>query len=139
MFLKDYNKTAMIRKDQKISFSQLLNNTATFSKYLEGDLNKVAILCENRFEWIYAFYAAWYKNAVIVPVDFMSSADDVAFILNDCKPEVIVYSDQTSETCNKACSDLSFNIKRVNIDEVKIEERNDKISFPIPDKKKLLL
>ncbi len=136
MFISDNKKTAMILKDQKISYSQLLNNVAYFSKYLEGDLNKVAIFCENRFEWVYAFYAGWYKNAVVVPIDFMSSAEDVSFILNDCKPEVIIYSNQTSEICDKACSDLSFNIKRINVDEIKIEERNDKISFPIPDNNK---
>ncbi|MFN3694876.1 MAG: non-ribosomal peptide synthetase, partial [Ignavibacterium sp.] len=134
--MSDNKKTAMILNDQKISYSQLLNNLAYFSKYLEGDLNKVAIFCENRFEWVYAFYAGWYKNAVVVPIDFMSSAEDVSFILNDCKPEAIIYSNQTSEICDKACSDLSFNIKRINVDEIKIEERNDKISFPIPDNNK---
>lgn len=137
MFLKDYNKTAMILKDQQISYSQLLNNVASFSKHLEGEVNKVAIFCENRFEWIYAFYASWYKNAIVVPIDFMSSADDVAFILNDCKPEVIIYSNQTSEVCGKACSVLQYNIKKINVDEIQAEEQNVSVSFPIPDKDKV--
>ncbi|MBI5660791.1 MULTISPECIES: AMP-binding protein [Ignavibacterium] len=136
MFLKDYNKTAMILKDQKISYAQLLNNIACFSNYLEGDLKKLAIFCENRFEWVYAFYASWSKNAIVVPIDFMSSAEDISFILNDCKPEVIVYSNQTSEICDKVCSDLSFNIKRINVDEIRIDDKNDKILFPSPDKDK---
>jgi long-chain acyl-CoA synthetase len=29
------------------------------------------------------------KESVAVPIDFMSSAEDVSFILNDCKPEII--------------------------------------------------
>lgn len=136
MFLKDYNKTAMILKDQHITYNQLLNNIVSFSSYLDDGVNKVAIFCENRFEWIYAFYAGWYKNAVIVPIDFMSSPEDVSFILNDCKPEVIVYSNQTSEVCNKACSALTYQIKRINVDEIKLEQQNNQISFPVPDKNK---
>ncbi len=136
MFLRDYNKTAMILKDRHITYNQLLNNAVSFSDYLNEKVNKVAIFCENRFEWIYAFYGGWYKNAVVVPIDFMSSPEDVSFILNDCKPEVIVYSNQTSVVCNKACSELTYQIKRINVDEIKIEQQNNQISFPVPDKNK---
>ena len=72
----------MILKDQKVDYSQLINNVNYFSKLLPStDLSKVAIFSENRFEWVYAFYSVWMKKAVAVPIDFMSSAEDVAFIL----------------------------------------------------------
>lgn len=136
MFLTDYKKTAMILKDQKLSYKELLENVASFSDLLHNEPSKVAIFCENRFEWVYAFYASWFKNATVVPIDFMSSADDVKFILNDCKPEIIIFSNQTAEVCNKACSDLSYKIDKLNVDEVVLKKFSGDIVFPNPDKNK---
>ncbi|MDP2362850.1 MAG: AMP-binding protein, partial [Ignavibacteria bacterium] len=131
MFLKDYNKTAMILKDQKIDFIQLINKVNSFSTFLPTqNLSKVAIFSENRFEWVYAFYSVWMKKAVAVPIDFMSSADDVSFILNDCKPEVIFYSNGTKEVCEKTLDQLNYKIERINLDEIKIEESNIHATFP---------
>ncbi|WP_337866416.1 AMP-binding protein [Ignavibacterium sp.] len=136
MFPTDYKKTAMILKDQKLSYKELLENVASFSDLLHNETSKVAIFCENRFEWVYALYASWFKNATVVPIDFMSSADDVKFILNDCKPEIIIFSNQTAEVCNKACSDLSYKIDKLNVDENVLKKFSGNIVFPNPDKNK---
>ena len=134
MFLKDYNKTAMILKDQKIDYAQLINKVNSFSTILpSANLSKVAIFSENRFEWVYSFYAILLKKAVAVPIDYLSSADDVAFILNDCKPEVIFYSNQTKEVCEKATGQLNHKIEKINLDEIKIEESNVNTTFPEPN------
>ena len=102
MFLKNHNKTAMILKDQKIDYSQLINSVNLFSTLPKSpNPSKIAIFSENRLEWVYAFYSVWKKKAVAVPIDFMSSAEDVAFILNDCKPEVIFYSNGQKKYCAK--------------------------------------
>lgn len=131
MFLKDYKKTAMILKDQEIDYTHLINKVNSFSTLLpNNNLSKVAIFSENRFEWVYAFYSIWIKKAVAVPIDFMSSAEDVAFILNDCKPEVIYYSNGTKEVCEKATSQLNHKIEKINLDEIKIEESNVNATFP---------
>ena len=121
----------MILKDQKVDYSKLINNVNYFSKLLPStDLSKVAIFSENRFEWVYAFYSVWMKKAVAVPIDFMSSAEDVAFILNDCKPEVIFYSNGTKEVCEKAILQLNHKIEKINLDEIKIEVSNTNATFP---------
>ena len=62
------------------------------------------------------------KKAVAVPIDFMSSAEDVAFILNDCKPEVIFYTNTTKDVCEKATDQLNYKIEKINLDEIKFEE-----------------
>ncbi len=134
LFLKDYKKTALILKDQKIDYTHLINQVNSFSTLLpNNNLSKVAIFSENRFEWVYAFYSVWIKKAVAVPIDFMSSAEDVAFILNDCKPEVIFYSNSTKEVCEKAIAQLNHKIEKINLDEIKIEESNVNATFPEPD------
>ena len=57
-------------------------------------------------EWAYAFYAAWKNDSIVVPIDFMATADEVAYILNDCQPEVIFISEETADVfdgsgCNR--------------------------------------
>ncbi len=134
MFLKDHNKIAMILKDQKIDYAQLIKNVNSYSSLLPSEnLSKVAIFSENRFEWVYSFYAILLKKAVAVPIDYLSSADDVAFILNDCKPEVIFYSNGTKEVCEKAIAQLNHKIEKINLDEIKIEESKVDATFPEPD------
>ncbi|MFZ1520111.1 MAG: AMP-binding protein [Ignavibacteriaceae bacterium] len=134
LFLRDFKKTALILKDQKIDYTHLINHVNSFSTLLpNNNLSKVAIFSENRFEWVYAFYSVWIKKAIAVPIDFMSSAEDVAFILNDCKPEVIFYSNGTKEVCEKAIGQLNHKIEKINLDEIKIEESNVNATFPDPD------
>ena len=126
----------MILKDRKIDYNQLIKNVNSFSTLLRSDgLSKVAIFSENRFEWVYAFYSVWMKKAVVVPIDFMSSAEDVTFILNDCKPEVIFYTNTTKEVCEKSLEKLNYKIKRINLDEIKIEEPINSQTFPDPNPK----
>jgi long-chain acyl-CoA synthetase len=134
LFLKDFNKTAMILRDQMISYKELIRNVNSFSSILpKNDLSKVAIFSENGFEWVYSFYSVWKKKAIAVPIDHMSAASDVAFILNDCKPEVIFYSDSTKETCDKAVEQLDYKIEKINIDEIKITQLSSDEEFPEPN------
>ena len=134
MFLKDFNKTAIIFKDQKLGYNELISNVNSFSAFLPSDnLKKTAIFSENRLEWVYAFYSIWEKNAIAVPIDYLSSKEDVAFILNDCKPEVIFYTDTTKEICNKAVEQLDYKIEKINLDELKIEESTNDQPFPDPN------
>ncbi|HEX9250909.1 MAG TPA: AMP-binding protein, partial [Ignavibacteriaceae bacterium] len=134
MFLKNHNKPALILKDHVIDYELLINKVHAFSTLLPSqNLSKVAIFSENRFEWVYAFYSVWKKKAIAVPIDFMSSAEDVSFILNDCKPEVIFYSNGTKEACDKALALLNHKIEKINLDEITIEETITKDTFPDPD------
>lgn len=134
MLLKDHNKTAMIHKDQKVNYNELIKNINFYSSLLtNNNLTKVAIFSENRFEWVYAFYSAWMKNAVAVPIDFMSSSEDVAFILNDCKPEVVFYSAGTKEVLEKAISQLNYEIEKINLDDIIINEASTFSNLPEPD------
>jgi long-chain acyl-CoA synthetase len=124
----------MILKDQEIDYKQLLKKINSFSTLLPSEnLSKVAIFSENRFEWVYAFYSTWMKKAVAVPIDFMSSAEDVTFILNDCKPEVIFFTNTTKEVCEKSLQNLNHKIKKINLDEIKIDNSDINNSLPSPD------
>jgi long-chain acyl-CoA synthetase len=84
------DKPALILKDHVDSYRQLFSKINAFAEvFKEKGYEKIAIFSENRPEWIYAFYAGWKNGAMAVPVDFLSSADDASYILNDCQPELV--------------------------------------------------
>jgi len=134
LFIKPSEKTALIWKDENISYNEVLKNISAYSSLLTlNNFSKAAILSENRPEWIFAFYAGWKKKACIVPIDYMSSVDDVAFILNDCKPEYVFYSDTTRDTIQKVVSKISYEPFLINIDEIKTIKAEVEFSFPERD------
>jgi long-chain acyl-CoA synthetase len=120
--------------DREIDYTHLISLVNSFSTLLpNSNISKVAIFSENRFEWVYSFYSVWMKKAVAVPIDFMSSAEDVSFILNDCKPEVIFYSNGTKEVCEKAIGQLNHKIEKINLDEVKTDKEAQVLEFKDPN------
>jgi len=90
---EDVNKIAIIIRDVKVSYKELFQSIGQYSRLFQSkQYKKVAIYSENRIEWIYAFYAAWQNGCIAIPVDFMASTEDVTYILNDSKPELIFSS-----------------------------------------------
>jgi len=56
------------------------------------ETERVLIFSENRPEWIFALYAAWSSGCAVVPVDYQATVDEVAFIVEDCRPTVLFCS-----------------------------------------------
>ncbi|MCK5086990.1 MAG: AMP-binding protein, partial [Melioribacteraceae bacterium] len=108
MFLQDSDKTALISKDEVITYNQLLLNVTKYSTLFDGvNASKIAIYAENRPEWVYSFYSGMMTESILVPIDFMLPVDELSYILNDCKPEVIFYSKETEERVNEALAETS--------------------------------
>ncbi|MBR4489289.1 AMP-binding protein, partial [bacterium] len=103
MFLKNSNNIAVITGNSEISYATLLKTVALFSDIL-GDLDgkRVLIISENRTEYIYTLYAVWKSGGVVVTVDFMSTPDEIAYILNDCSPDTVCFSEKVRENVEKA-------------------------------------
>ncbi len=110
--IKPLEKTALIHKGQKISFISLLENIKKYSNILDiKPEDKVAIFSENRPEWIYVFFAVWEKCGVNIPIDFMSSEDELFYILNDSKPAYIFTSKNNKEKVLSVKLKLDYDIK----------------------------
>ncbi|MBN2349569.1 MAG: AMP-binding protein [Bacteroidales bacterium] len=123
MFLEDYKKTAFQWKGNTVRYKDLLSNINFFSSLFKARAtDKVLIFSENRPEWIYAFYASWINHATPVPVDFMSSLDDVAFIIKDCKPDIIFCSAERYPVLAKAQELAKNNAAVIKFEEIKTEE-----------------
>lgn len=113
------NKTAIIWKDRKISYQEFFQQSQYFaSLYSEIKADKVAIYSPNRPEWTFAFFSAWLNNATAVPIDFMSQPAEVAFILNDSRPEVVFIPEEFRENFTKIEESLQYKPKVVVFEEL---------------------
>ncbi len=125
----DLSKNAIIFKDIKVTYQELFHNINQYSQLFNGrGFNKIAIFSENRLEWIYAFYAGWENDCTVVPVDFGASADDVTFILNDSKPELIFTSKGQQAELERIIARLEYTPETICFGEVNLPAVTDSIS-----------
>ncbi len=96
------DKKALITSQGDVTYSELLKRVQQFALLFEGKgYQKVAIYAENSPAWIYAYYAALQNGSIAVPIDFLASAEDVAYIIDDCEPEIIFISSALKEAYEK--------------------------------------
>ncbi|MDA3901079.1 MAG: AMP-binding protein [Spirochaetes bacterium] len=121
MFIKNYDKVAMIENGEEISYSDLLRAVDNYSSYYKKIKPgaRIAIVAENRSEWFYAFLACWRIQATPVPIDALSTEEEIAYILQDCKPEYIVFTETTKDICRKSLKKVKKKIKPINIDTIR--------------------
>jgi len=96
------DKKALITSRGVITYSQLLKHIQQYADLFKAKAYaKVAIYAENSPEWIYAYYAALQNNCIAIPIDFLASAEDVAYILDDCTPDLLFISSNMQEAYSK--------------------------------------
>ncbi|MBN1302424.1 MAG: AMP-binding protein [Melioribacteraceae bacterium] len=141
MFLKNHNNTAIVNGDQKISYDQLISEINYYSSLTKSiSADKVAIFAENSPGWIYTLYSAWKNESTVVPIDFMSTAEDVFYILNDCKPEIVFTSLQCEDVLSSAIENLDYKPEVFVIDNIESpSHKYDNLDFPDFDDDKTLL
>ena len=112
------NKTALIVGDEQISYGELLSKSTQFSNQFKVDpQDRVVILSENRTGWVYAFYSIWAHQGIPTPIDFLSSSDEVAYIINDCSPAVVWVSKDRFNTLEEALKQCPNHPKVLIIDD----------------------
>lgn len=113
MLINNIEKTAFKGKDFSFTYTQLLNRIDQFSEILSVKDSRIIIFSENRPEYIFALYAAWKNNCTVIPVDYLSTPDELAYIINDAKPSAIYTSLAKKEVLEKA---LSFSDHKIKIE-----------------------
>ncbi len=132
--LNAHKKTALFFKDQSFSYQDLLQNTASWSGLLSTHHpGRVMIFSENRPEWVFAFYGAWHAGAVVVPVDVMSTASELAYMVSDCTPEVILCSAATRKVVDKAVETLSQKPEILVFEEQRLPEEKPLTEISVSD------
>jgi long-chain acyl-CoA synthetase len=78
------------------TFSELADNAARFAAYLDdrglrpGD--RVGVMLTNRPEFAMVFYGVLHAGAVVVPMDPLRSAREVAFVLTDTGARLLIFA-----------------------------------------------
>lgn len=142
MFIKNSANIAIVTENSEISYTTLLKTAAFFSDIL-GNLNgkRVLIISENRPEYIYAFYGIWKSDGIVVPVDFMSTPEEIAYIISDCSPDVVFFSEKVRENVAKAIEiSGKTEIKRIVFEDIHGDiSKYEAVDFDVEDKEKTSL
>lgn len=119
-------KTAIKFGNQAISYQQFFNRIASFSKQFSLNAGEHAIIfSENSTAWLTTFYAIWQKKGIPIPVDFMSTASEVAYILKDAEPTVIFCSKQGKKLMDEAIYEADISAKLILIGETTPDDTPD--------------
>ncbi len=114
---KNYKKTALVHGGKEVSYFELLELIKSFAAVIEiFPDDRVAIVSENRPEWIYALFGTWRKGGIAVPIDFMSTPKEIEFILLDSRPRLIFCSNQTEDRVKEAVKNLEEPPEIINFD-----------------------
>jgi long-chain acyl-CoA synthetase len=94
-------KTALIAPGRTLTYSELDDLCDRVAGGLHdigvrpGD--RVSLYSPNRWEWVIAYHAALRAGAVVNPINVMLTAEEVAFVLNDCGAAAIFTSGDKAE------------------------------------------
>lgn len=121
--IKPSERIAIINGESNITFNEMLRHINDYASRLSVNKGeKVLIFSENRVGWLYALYSIWTKKAILVPVDANSTVSDVAYIMADCKPQVIWTSHEKETMAREAISASGVDIDVLIIDD--LEDNN---------------
>jgi non-ribosomal peptide synthetase component E (peptide arylation enzyme) len=100
-------KTALIAPGRTLTYSELDDLCDRVAGGLHdigvrpGD--RISLYSPNRWEWVIAYHAALRAGAVVNPVNVMLTAEEVAFVLNDCGAAAIFTSGGSAAWAGRPC------------------------------------
>lgn len=92
-FLSDQGKTALVHRDEEISYLQLLRLVDRMAKAFNSKAgDRICLFGEAHPVWFAGVYAAFKNQSIIVPLDMMATAEDLVHLLSDSEPKCVVTS-----------------------------------------------
>lgn len=90
-------KVAVIVDYTKYTYKELIENTNKIANFLcevtsKGD--RIFVLMPNRIETLEILLACLKVGRVYTPANFRLSSDEIAFLVNDAKPKVLIYDEE---------------------------------------------
>lgn len=99
-------RVALIAGDQKISYNELYARAALISTMMRqkgvGHRDRVMICCQNSVAFYVAYYAAWQAGAVVVPVNIFLKEAELAHIITDSQPALIIVDNPSQKLFENA-------------------------------------
>ncbi|NLY71168.1 MAG: AMP-binding protein [Clostridiales bacterium] len=124
-------RNAYLVKDQPggdykpITYQQLKEDmnalgTALLHHGLEG--KKIAVIGENRYEWVLTYLAVCCGVGVIVPIERELHPTEIKSLIERSGASAVVFSGKSEEIVNDAISGLDFIEYKINMDAIKHEQ-----------------
>lgn len=103
-------RLALICGDEQISFAELDQEATVYAWHLKqhgiepGD--RIFIMCENSITFYKAYHGSWRTGAIVAPLNVFLSTAELAHIINDAQPKLILVSEKQREKVVPVAGDI---------------------------------
>lgn len=107
--IKNWGNNAIVYKDLAYTYKQLLQLSLRYQEQMLSvvdRLDKVLIFSENCPEYIFTIYATLRAKGTVVPVDVNSTEKELKYIINDCRPDILVVASEKHEFVASVLSNI---------------------------------
>lgn len=137
IFVKDYNKTAIIYDDREYSYKEVILSAKSFSERINiKKEDRVIIFMENRPELLFSFLGIWNKQGTCVCLDGGFSGEELTYYIKDCKPKYIFTSRVNYEAAVKGLelAGIENSVEILVVDDIPVDYTGDDLTIEIEDK-----
>lgn len=135
LFLKDYNKTAIIFDNKEYTYRDVILSAKSFSSRIDiKKEDRVIIFMENRPELLYSFLGIWDKQGTCVCLDGSFTGEELLYYVNDCLPKYIFTSKNNFKAAEEAVKLSGKNIEVLVVDDIPIDYKGNDFTIEIEDK-----
>lgn len=137
IFLKDYNKTAIIYDDREYSYKEVILSAKSFSERISiNKEDRVIIFMENRPELLFSFLGIWNKQGTCVCLDGSFSGEELTYYVKDSQPKYIFTSKANYEEAVKALkiSEMENYVEILVVDDIPVDYKGEDLTIEIEDK-----
>lgn len=128
--------TAVIHQGQKTSFRELRERACRWAHALRdagaGPGQRIAILFPNNTEFVFAYQAIAMLPAIFIPIDPLLKAGEMAEILADLEPAMLVVDDSLAEPLDAAAALLRRSIPTLRRSALEQLSETKPGDFPVP-------
>lgn len=137
IFVKDYNKTAIIYDDREYSYKEVILSAKSFSERINiKKEDRVIIFMENRPELLFSFLGIWNKQGTCVCLDGGFSGEELTYYIKDCEPKYIFTSRVNYEAAVKGLelAGMENSVEILVVDDIPVDYTGDDLTIEIEDK-----
>jgi len=108
----DADKTALVSGEERLTYAELEARSGrvsgAFAAAGVGLGDRVAVMLKNRNEFLEVLFGATRLGAICVPMNFRLSGDEIAYLLGDCDPRVVVFQSDLAEVVERGAGQAGF-------------------------------
>lgn len=115
-WLRYFDKVALVRERSQIHYGQLMHAICSVGEQLRSGHasgSRIALIGGNSPEWALALYSCWHAGLIPVPIDSMSTAEEIAYIFRDCTPSAVFTDASSAAKVSQACTMSGVSVSEI--------------------------